>query len=207
MVLSTLDRLIAVKFPTRFQFRNSIKFQIAAIGTLFLSLLLIDFPLLILEDVFLQFNQSKCNIVGTQNGVVMVTVNIFFSTFIPFIIIVTSTFMIAKQLIIQKKRFQQNKNNFSKELKLAKTLIAIDSFYLACYLPFNIGGLSYYLSSNSQFYWTIFIDALNILNYVYPSCDFFVIFASNRVFRKHLLSSLRRLPSMFNEKSTQITAI
>ena len=207
MVLSTLDRLIAVKFPTRFQFRNSIKFQIAAIGTLFLSLLLIDFPLLILEDVFLQFNQSKCNIVGTQNGVVMVTVNIFFSTFIPFIIIITSTCIIVKQLINQRKQWEQNKQDFSKEFKLAKTFIAIGSFYLVCYLPFNLGGLSYYLSSNSQFYWTILTDALNSLNYVYSSCDFFVIFASNRIFRKYFFSSFRRLSFMLNEKSTELTAI
>ena len=62
MVLSSIDRLAAVKYPTRFQFRNSIKFQIASISFLLVSLSLVDYPFISMEDVFLQFNQSQVKV-------------------------------------------------------------------------------------------------------------------------------------------------
>ena len=112
--------------------------------------------------------------------------NMFLSTILPYTIIVATTFALGYHMIKQKKRVNQNKINFSKEHMLVKTLIAIDSFFLICYLPYSIYDIIYYISPfeliNNYFYYVS-----DVLTYIYSSCNLFVLLASNHKFRNYFI--------------------
>ena len=95
--------------------------------------------------------------------------------------------MLGYHLIRQKKRFERIKSSFSKERKLVKTLISIDSFFLICYLPFSINQLIHDISPN-DFLSDYFYYVTDILTYIYSASNIFIFLASNQKFRSYFIS-------------------
>ena len=188
MVISSIDRLLAVKYPFNTQFRLKGKFQALVVYIVFQVLALLNIPFYIYTDIIVdETNTTTCGpTIDSQVLLIMPLCNMFIAVIIPYIIIGTTSCMLGFYLIRQKKRFEHIKSNFLKERKLVKTLIAIDSFFLICYLPYSINQLINYFSPNA------FYDSINnvtdILTYIYSASNIFILLASNQMFRSYFIS-------------------
>ena len=115
------------------------------------------------------------------------SMSVILSTFLPFFLMVLSTTLVAKELISKNSSLQLNYSKYKKDVQLIKTLLAMDIFFLVCFLPGCIVVISddlLKISYFGQFYY----ELLNALTVVYSALDFFIYFLSNKLFRKHFLS-------------------
>ena len=115
--------------------------------------------------------------------------NAFQATFIPFLLMILITVLTARELFISRKKF--NKQKFRNEIKFIKVLLAMNFFFLVTNLPYSILNVYYYTIGISNFIDTFLYDAFLFLNNIYYSCDFFVFFMSNRLFREYFFKLIR----------------
>ena len=191
IVLSSVDRYLAVKFPTKFKIRNKFKYQAIAMVTIFVILLLIDIPYLMYYDIYGDSNETYCgyNPESISLGFYMDLLNSFISSIVPFIIIMLTTALIAHHLITKKLKLQQNRKNFEKELQFVKIIGAMDLFYLACTIPFCVLTVTYD-ALGINYFGRLEFNIVNFLTYVYSSCEFFIYFSCNKLFRTYFLSMI-----------------
>ena len=189
MVICSIDRLLAVKYPFKTQFRLKGKFQALAVYTILQFLALASIPFYIYSEIVEidKSNTTTCGVTNYQDVFIVNIFNMLLSTIIPYIIIGTSTLVLGCHMMRHKKRFKHSKRGFSKERLLVKTLIAIDSFFLICYLPFSIYVLIHYISP-SEFSNDFIYYVTNILTYIYSSSTIFILLASNHKFRNYFIN-------------------
>ena len=186
IVLSSIDRYLAVKYSNRFNFRNEFKYQAGAILTILIVLMVVDIPFLLFYDIYEDGNQSFCGYNPTyiSLGFYMDLLNSFISVFVPFFVMISTTILIGHHLIKHKLKLQQNRTNFQKEKQLVKTLCGMSLFYLACTLPFCILTVTYD-ALGINYFGTLEFSIVNFLTYVYSSCDFFIYLSCNKLFRQY----------------------
>ena len=191
-VLSSLDRYLSVKYPTKFKFREKFKFQLIAILLLCSLVSLIDAPFAILADIN---NSSSCSgvapkympfITNQQASFFMVFLSALMETILPCSIMVLSTCFIGYELIVLKKK-TVNKKNFKKEKKMLKTLSSLNIFFFITTAPYSILILVY-LILNGHFYGTLSYYIFHNVYRIYSSFSFFIFLASNTLFREHFIS-------------------
>ena len=186
IVLSSIDRYISVKFPTRFQFRNQLKYQAIAILATFSAILLLNLPILF-SMTLLDGNQTICGFVDSYASFEIDILNAVFQTFIPFLIMILTTFLIACELYNKKKILKGKK--LKNEIQFVKVLFSMNLFFLITYLPYSILLITDDLLG-VVYFGTISYDTVMIVNNMFFSLDFFVFFISNKRFRKHFLSMI-----------------
>ena len=192
LVLSSIDRYLAVLNSKKFNFRLKLKFQIFASLILFATIACVNLPIFFYSDV-------KYNNCGHINYSIAFLVDLFgllMAVVIPFILMILSTFLILKKLLASKKNLR--KKGFEKEKNLIKTLIAMYSLFFICNLPYLvfivIGD-----ALKSNVFDSFIYNLTNVLTFVYFSCDFFLYFIFNKMFRKYcfsLLGFIRRQQDM-----------
>ena len=184
-VLCSLDRYLSVKHPTKCKFRKKFKYQFLAILLVCLLVGLIDTPLAFYVDV--SKNQSSTNGCSARsNGVYLAGLGALMETILPCLIMAVFTTMIGYELIILKKK-TTNKKHFTKEKKMLKTLSSVNIFFFITTSPYTLymfilGVL------NEEFYGTLNFTILRNIYRIYPTFGFFVLFASNTLFRNHFFS-------------------
>ena len=208
-VISSADRFVAVKYSSRFHFRNGIKFQAFIVSTVCFLLIIINVPYFLYYDIQQNGNETFCgyNPNNISIGFYLDILNALTSTIVPFILMVTSTILIARYLITQKLKLQKrNKRKFRKELQFVKVMFTMDSFYLFSNLPYCILTITYD-SLGIQYFGTLGFDIVNSLSYVYSSCDFFVYLACNKLFRCYFISMISCLRRELSQTDNSISAI
>ena len=192
IVLSSIDRLLSVKYATRFQFRNKLKYQALALSVIFVVILFLDIPFYSYFDIHVQSNNST--LCATNDIFIQFYIdltNLLISTIIPFFIMVLCTILIGHTLITQKSRLMENRRTYKKELQYVKVLYALDAFFLICNLPFCIQQLisdGFTINNKPYFFQTFIFNVTNSIIYIQNAFAFFVYFISNKGFRKYFLS-------------------
>ena len=195
IVLTSLDRLLAVKFPTRFKFRTQLKYQAIALFVIFVSLALINISFYYYYDIQIQSNQTIC---ATSDIYTQFYIDLFSSlitTFIPLVLIVFCTSTIGCQLLSQKQLMLFNRENYKKKTQFIKVMVAMDAFFLICNLPFCIQQIIYdifVINGITYYYESIILTFTDFFIYFQNSCGFFVYLAANKRFRKQFLFMIRR---------------
>ena len=191
LVVCDVDRLMSVKYSTRFQFRLQSKYQAFIVILILIILMLIDIPFLFVYDIRDAGENSTVCGYGEANykiGFYLDLMVLFIALIIPFIIMIVSSVIIAHHLITHKKKLEGNKKRkFNKELKFVKVIFAVSLFSLICNLPYSILVITYALSSISYFNSFLFI-IVNDITFIDFSFKFFVYLFSNKLFRKEFLS-------------------
>ena len=190
LLMSSLDRLASVKYSRKFQFRNKFKYQLLIVLIVIASITILNVPLFIYMDLFefiypnITFkvcylgaqNQSIANYIWIKSYMV--------SLFIPIILMLTSTILIAHHLIKSKKKFNSSRTKFKKEIRYVRIVVSVDLFYLFTNCPSLIIGLLQVIMQVSLM--NIYFKFLNILLAIYLSADFFLYYWCNKLFRDYV---------------------
>ena len=188
IVLSSIDRLLAVRYPLKFGFRKKFKHQALIMLVMFVLLVLINLPywffLLIKSEYGLCLTVSDISIYIYLNVSAAV-----YQVFIPFglMVIINSltVYTLMRSQVERTSTTRIKSKKFAKEKNLLRTLIGLNLLFLFTNLPTRI---LYFI--NNYDILTEIVDSLYLLRFVYFSSDFFVIFFSNYLFRKYCLSIL-----------------
>ena len=119
-VLSSVDRYLSVKFPTKFYFRKQFKFQAIAVSVIFGLIILIDIPYL----MYLQVINNVCGPTPLIGLYLTIALNGNMHCFLPSIIMITTNVMTIHQLVVKRKIL--NKVQFNRQVQLSKVLFSIN---------------------------------------------------------------------------------
>jgi hypothetical protein len=197
IVISSIDRYMAVKYPSKYQFRNDLKYQASILSAVFIVLVFTDIPFYLYYDIFSSANQTFCGTVDVFTGFYIDLANLLISTILPFSLMILTTCLIARELYTQRLKLEKNKKRFNRELQFIKVMCAMDLFFLICNLPFCIQMIVYdVLAMHDIFYffWTFIYDLTDFLIFIHCTCSFFLYFLFNRRFRYYfyLMIGIRR---------------
>ena len=131
-VVSSIDRLISFKYPKRFSFLKTFKYQFLILFILFLILLLLNIPFIVYLDVREIENYTYCTYdpLNMSIGFYLDIFNSLLTTLIPAFILILSASLIGHDLIKNKKKLNSGRKNLKKELHFLKTMFAMNTFYL-----------------------------------------------------------------------------
>ena len=186
IVISSIDRFIATKYPTHYLFRKKFKYQALVILIVFISITLINIPYYyFIKIININTNLTSCQFEDLNTLFFIDLLGFLSGTIIPFFMMVLFNSMTFKELLKSKKTIQRKK--FDKEYRFFKILIFMNLFFLICYLPIYIYTVTYDILG-IQYVGTSGFVYLNYLTFFYSSLNFFVYFSSNKLFRKYVLS-------------------
>ena len=120
--------------------------------------------------------------------------NVTWCTVIPFFIMFLSTCIILHYLITQRRRLQRNNTNYRREKDFAKSVLSMDLWFLICYTPYCIFCfLRYtqvYNDVNNDDLWRLAFNSTAIFAIVETSCNFFIYYFCNALFKEYFLSMI-----------------
>jgi hypothetical protein len=183
-VLSSIDRLLAVKYAHRFKFRNELKYQLLAILLIFVTILLVDFPNYYYPEISL--NQTSCIF---PNWTIWLFIDLYaamMAVILPFSIMIITSVLTVRQLI--KSKLKINKTNFENEKQLIKVSFGINFLFLIS----NIAYVNLLIvcdaiqkvcisDESTKFAYAVLFQISNI----YLSCNFFIYLSFNKIFRSY----------------------
>ena len=190
IVVSAIDRLLSVKYPTRFHFRTKIKFQATVLTSIFITLVFIDIPFYMYFDIQGSGNETYCGTTDSNAQFYNDILSSLISTIIPFVSMIFSTIVVGHHFLIKKKQFKKNRKRWQNEVQFLNILLAMNGFFLICNLPFCIQQLTFDgLEFNNQSYFYQYFVAYLTSNfgYAYNAFSFFLYFSCNKRFRNSFL--------------------
>ena len=200
VVLSLIDRLLSVKYPTMFKFRNELKFQAFILLTVLILIALLTIPNYTYYDMqHGSSNKTSCTTANPQIQFYLTIFDSLIAIIIPFFVMTIITIMIGHSLIKKRKSLAITKE-FKKEIRLVKLMFSMSASFLLFNLPFYIQQLIHDILSFedsslfvSNYIFSFSFNITNQLSYVYNSFGFFVCLFSNKVFRNYFYSKFRFL--------------
>ena len=190
-VLNSIDRILSLKYPTKLTFMKEFKYQLLAISCLFCSFLLLSIPRFLFNE---KSNVTLCVISNSQAGFYMSLENLIVSNLIPFFIMILSTCIIIHYFITQKRRLQQNRVSYRREISFMKSVLTMDGWFIICYTPACITQFLQFtldFTNIDQNLYKLIYDICGILIFLETSCNFFVYLCCNKLFRDYFFSMLR----------------
>ena len=201
IMISSIDRFISVVYAKKFQFKNSIKFQLILLFTAFLTTL----PT---SAVFSLFYTSKnihdkkifCDFEDSHTAASITIVNLVLSTLIPFFVMIASTLVLFKKVKLLRNKLNVRsvwrQKEVKKEFQILKTMIGIDTFFFICNTPICVYVIAVGFSQklNNHFIFSI----LNLVSTFHNAFPFLVYLICNNVFRQQLLSILFKSRNLRN---------
>ena len=188
-VMNSIDRFLNLKYTTNFKLFKKFKIQALIAISIFFMLMIFNIPRIVYGT---KSNVSLCAINNNLAGFYMNLFNLIISDIIPFFIMICSTFLIFHYLITQKKKLQENVANFRREKQFIQSVLAMDLWFLICYSPFCF--LQLYRFSvqfdDSASLNQLLNDITIVLATIEVSCNFFVYFLCNKLFRSYFLSMI-----------------
>ena len=190
-ILNSIDTCCAVKYYSKFQFRNKLNFQIIVLLVFFILSALCSLPYVL----YIHFTQPVCGIMDRLINNYFQYYYVVLYIVVPFIFMVTFNSITFLELIKQKKRVKIN--NFTDAKNLFKVSVGLNLFFLITQLPFQImfTVTTFQYSLDMIFY--DFMIFAKLLLQVFYSCDIIIYFIANKLFRKHCLSLFSSFNSNF----------
>ena len=188
-VISLIDRFISVKYPKKFKFKNSLKYQAITIFIVFAILSLIHLPFPIFYEIYTLNETSSCTLPDTDYYYCLNFLSFLVGVCVPFIVMIVITALIGHQLI-KRKRKLSNTFNLKKEKKLIKMTLFISVVFFILNFPYYISICIYGFYTGNQLVHSVGISFMiyNLtvnLCYFYSSIQFLLCFLSNKVFRNY----------------------
>ena len=188
VAIGSFDRLITTLKPHSFLWKNKLKFQILAILSIFLMILLIGFPdVYFLKAVASSSNFSMCSYPTSIDSMWILFYYkieyLLIRVSFPFLTMLISSVIITwKMCKIKIRRATSPNLNLKKERRLFASLIALDIFFIV----FRIPMLFYIFTCNeSETFLTSFVYAffmsIGLLSNVFY---FSVLLFSNKIYRR-----------------------
>ena len=190
-VLNSVDRFLTLKYSTKFKITQKLKYQVLALFTIFLIILLLNIPIYL--NVNKTNNDTICDFFDKQTGFYFYLFNLIISCIIPFTLMIFSTCLVLNYFIRQKVKLKQNIKNYKREKDFIKSVLTLDLWFLICYSPFCIMSfLNYSLDFNyiDADIWNFVFDLSVILAMAEISCNFFIYLLSNKLFRSYFISMI-----------------
>ena len=186
-VVNSLDRLMSVKFPNKYLFRNKLKYQLLAIAAILIASILVNIPSFLHYETS---NVSVCGIADDFIGIQIFSANLIISNIAPLLIMILTSSLTTYYLIKEKKKIRQesNRKSFIRELKFFKCVVSVDLWFFICYLPWSILNLLKYVfrSQNKVYdFWRVLQAFCVILVMVQTTCNFFVYYIFNKSFKNY----------------------
>jgi hypothetical protein len=191
-VVNSVDRLLTIKYPRRFEWFKRFKYQLLILIVIALILFLINIP----RTLFIkQSDQIVCVIKDNQIGFLLNLVNLIISNILPFIIILFSTAILLYYLFTQKFKLHQLIVNYKREKEFVKNVFAMDIWFIIFFSPYCIMGFLLFTLNSSIIQSKLWETAFNcgiFLSYLEATCNFFVYFCCNNLFRSYFLSMFKK---------------
>ena len=188
LVLSSVDRLLSVRYPTALKFRNSFKYQLLAITCIIAFISLANIPIYLYHDIK---DVYGCVTTNDKLQIYLDLMNALVMTLIPFFAMVVTTGLIWHQLIDKKKKLkQENRKRYKKDVQLIKILCIMATYFLLSNLPYCIYMVVCDLLQINAFE-TLGLYIVNTLSYGFSACDFFIYFIFNKLFRSYFLTMIK----------------
>ena len=188
IALGSLDRLLSVKFSRRYQFRNKLKYQMLIVLIISAIITLLNVPLLFYLEIHSQ-NTTTSTCYYKLNFQYLATymdikTNIV-SLFLPFVLMLISTILIAQYLIQNKKKLDSSRTKFKKEIRSVRVVVSVDLFYFLTNAPTLVKVIIFRALNIT--YTNIWVTlTLNLLLAFYLSADFFIYFWCYKLFRDYV---------------------
>jgi hypothetical protein len=173
VVISLLDRFVSVKYPKKFKFRSSFKYQAIIVSLIFLILILIHVPFYLFYDVYGSNETSSCTVDNIYTSYYLNLLSFLVGIMLPFLIMIVLTILTGHHLVKGKRKLAKSKS-LIKEKKLIKMTVFISSVFFILNLPYYLSLYIYEFSTGNRIRFSegipyIFIYLAYILSYVYNS--------------------------------------
>lgn len=206
LAYASIDRMLHMVSPFKYQFRNKIKFQLFICILVIFITMIYYVPILVFRKLepIIGINQSdeiKQYVCVYTDGGFIYWMDLFYSTIIPFVIMFISTSITVFVLFKSKKK--TNGIN-SRDIKYAITSISLNICFFVFVFPLTVFLLlSLYLNIDEKVYELTFIILLCIYSINYANM-FYVNMFTNSIFRneflKMLIKNLRKIGVNLNVK-------
>ena len=194
IVLSSVDRYMSVKYPTRYHFRNKIQYQTLALFICFCLIILTCVPYYKYYDVYIGSNNlTVCSTPDLFTGFYLDMANLFITVIIPFICMMLCTAAIAYHFFKSQLSLKSPKR-FRQEVQYIRILIRMNLLFLICNLPYCIQLIIFdvYALHQKTFYYSTFIyDITNNLTDSYCALNFLVLFCFNKRFKDYFYKMIK----------------
>ena len=185
-VFISIDTFMAVKFPIKFQVRNTYKFQIVIIICLVISLFLVNIPYL----MYLKITQYGGNYGCAADSNEAILLNLYIT-----ILLITNC-LIFYHLVVARK--SSNQNGHKNATRLFFVSLGMNFFFLIFYSPYRITMIFF----NYNYLPLYVFNILFLLESIYNSCNFVIYIISNRLFREQCKSLISCSVLSFRRKSS-----
>jgi hypothetical protein len=190
ITITSIDRMLAVVYPTRFLIRKKIWCQATVLLLTCIFTAVVNSPYLVYYDVVQQDNQTICHYNTPFVNFYLDIFLLFIYLVIPVAIIMTCTIAISHRL--SSLKFKSGRlTNSHKDTYLTKTLFGACLFFFVMNAPVNIGVIftDYNIFFGHDINENIFIyNCLNFFSLLHNSCPFLVYLICNKLFRMKFFS-------------------
>ena len=182
VVYTGIDRVISVKFPKQYLFRDKICFQLVVVFVILLGALSINVTRLFTGGLVLnpETNQTVCKTIKFQLEAYGILALFTYTQAIPILLFLLLALITFHYLSVSKKKLNKK---LLKERKFLKLFLSISFFYAISQLPYGI----YIVTSNFlkiDHLQEILFHVLFFFTSIYNGLDFVVLYFSNSVYRK-----------------------
>ena len=185
--LSSIDRVLSVKYPTTSRFRNNVKYQLIAIIAVVVFISLVNTPIYWYHDAV---PGQGCVTTDHEIEIYLDILNLLLGAIIPFVIMTVSTCLIWQQLLMKKKNLkQENKKRYHKDVQLIKILCIMDIYFLVLNLPYAVYVVICDILHIKAFD-TLALYITANLAYAFAACNFFIYIIFNKVFLDYFISMI-----------------
>ena len=187
LVFTSLDRLLIILAPTKFNFIKKLKFQIISIFITILIAILLSVPYII---YFTAAKNSQNQTVCSASSNCLWCYNYFkiefviFKTVIPFLIMITSSSIIIWKMCVKRNILASDFNN--KEKQLTKIMIIMDLSFIIFQLPLVLHLVT--IDTYNKIIFDFTYSILYILSQIYIILSIVVFMLCSKIFYKRFLN-------------------
>ena len=197
LVLISIDRFISIAYPTKFLFKNTLKFQLITCLLMAILNICVYSPVLLFHlkksEIFnYQTNRSELTYSCERIGFWFHLIDLFQSTIIPFTLMSLTSIFTVKKVFESRKLISNNNSNKNKsnDLKFAIISITTNIVFLAYSVPYFVYTLITEFSSlltNLDTDVILLIHSISYLCFFVHIIDvFFINILVNSLFKNEL---------------------
>jgi hypothetical protein len=200
-VIISIERFILIAYPIRKQFLIKTRIQLAYIFAITLFNLLLYIPVGIYFDLINddEKNETVCNFVDSYWQTTIGYIDLVNRLIVPFLLMIIFSILIIITIFKSRRRMNNRDNKIlSKDVRFAITSITLNIFYILFSLPISIIFFlpQYWLNPFYVFVFIVFFLAYSI--------NFYLIFLTNRLFRKGFYSIFKSCNCSDKNKNNNI---
>jgi hypothetical protein len=199
-VIISIERFILIAYPIRKQFLIKTRIQLAYIFAIPLFNFFLYIPVGIYFDLVIdENNQTVCNFVHLYWQTTIGYIDLVNRLIVPFLLMIIFSILIIITIFRSRRRMNNRDNKIlSKDIRFAITSITLNIFYILFSLPISI------LFFLPQYWLNPFYVFLFIVFFLAYSINFYLIFLTNRLFRKGFYSIFKSCNSSDTNKNNNI---